>query len=338
MTEQSAWRTLGPLMDLITPMALRTAATLRLADLLVDAPVPVRELAASTDTDVDALRRLLRQLTSRGVFTEPEPDTFANNETSALLVSDHPSGMRTWLDLDGFGGRMDLAFTELLHTVRTGEPAWARVFGAPFWDHLAADPAMSASFDATMSAGSEYVADAATGYDWSTATHVVDVGGGNGALLAEALCANPHLRATLVDLPDTVERGRMNLTARGVADRCEFVGQSFFEPLPDDGDVYVLSGVVHDWGDDEATAILRRCAAAAGDTGRVVVIESHGTDGGDPHAFAEMDLRMMVLCGGRERHLDDYRVLAQRAGLSVSDVRSTTLGHAIITCVTEGQA
>lgn len=336
MQEQSAWHTLGPLMDLITPMALRVAATLRLADLLAESPTPVEELAASSDTNPEALRRLMRQLTCHGVFTEPEPDTFANNEISTLLHSDHPTAMRTWLDLEGFGGQMDLPFTELLHTVRTGEPAWSRVYGAEFWEHLAADPAMSASFDATMSAGSEYVADTAAGYDWSSATHVVDVGGGDGTLLADVLHANPHLRATLVDLPDTVARGRVNL--REFADRCAFVGQSFFEPLPAGHDVYVLCGVVHDWSDDDAVAILRRCADAAGDTGRVVVVESHGTDGSDPRAFAEMNLRMLVLCGGKERSVDEYRTLAERAGLAVTDVHATPLGHAVFTCVMEGQA
>jgi hypothetical protein len=105
-SEPSAWQLLAPTTDLVTPMAVRVAATLR---------------------------------------------------------SDHPSGMRMWLDLDGFGGWMDLALTELMHMVRTGQPAWEAVFGAPFWNYLAADPAMAASFDATM-AGSLRTT-AATGYD-----------------------------------------------------------------------------------------------------------------------------------------------------------------------------
>src|SRR5699024_6453493 len=124
------------------------------------------------------------------------------------------------------------------------------------------NPAMSASFDATMAAGPEYIADAAEGYDWSGARHVVDVGGGTGALLTAVLEAHPHVRATLVDLPETVERGRRHLGARDLDRRCDFVGQSFFDPLPGGGDVDVLSGVIHDWGDAEATTILRRCAEA----------------------------------------------------------------------------
>lgn len=330
--ESSAMELLASVMDLVTPMAVRVAATLGLAELMAEDAVPLAELARRSGTDADALGRLLRHLICRGLFTEPEPDRFAVNAPAALLAADHPAGMRTWLDLAGFGGQMDLAFTGLLHTVRTGEPAWATVFGAPFWRHLAETPALRASFDATMGSGAEYIPDAAAGYDWAPIRHVIDVGGGAGALLTEVLRAHPHLRATLVDLPDTVERGRANLTEHGLATRCEFAGQSFFDPLPTGGDAYVLRHVLHDWGDEEALRILRRCAEAAGPRGRVVVIESHGVSGDDPAMFAEMNLRMLVLTGGSERTVDDYLAIAAKAGLTTATVRTTALGQTILDC------
>lgn len=331
-TETSAWRVLAPLTDLVTPMAVRAAATLRLADLMGDRPVPVEELARRSDTDPDALARLLRHLICHGLFAEPRPGAFAVNETAALLRSDHPSGVRTGLDLDGFGGRMDLAFTGILHTVRTGEPAWEAVFGAPYWRYLADNPELSAAFDELMSVDSRYVAAAAASYDWSGTRHVVDVGGGAGTLLAAILEANPHLRGTLVDLPETAERGRRRLAERGLDGRGDVVGQSFFDPLPTRGDVYVLSSVVHDWADPEAVAILRRCAEAAGPDGRVVLIEQHSAEDGDPAAYAEMNLRMLVLAGGRERDLAAYTALVSEAGLTVTDVHTTELGQIRITC------
>ncbi|MET0237833.1 MAG: methyltransferase [Kibdelosporangium sp.] len=329
---QAAWDVLGPKIDLVTPMAVRVAASLRLADLMGDEAVPVGELARRSDTNADALGRLLRHLACKGVFVEREPDRFAVNAPAALLASGHPANMRAQLDLGGFGGQMDLAFTGLLHTVRTGQPAWETVFGAPFWPYLAANPAISGSFDAMMAVGADYVADAANGYDWSGVRHVVDVGGGTGALLAEVLRANPDIRATLVDLPDTVDRGRAYLAERGLDTRCEFAGQSFFDPLPTGGDAYVLRRVVHDWGDDDALLILRRCAEAAGPAGRVVLIETHGGCGDDPAMFAEMSLRMLVLSGGRERTVEDYVALAAGAGLSPAGVRTTELGLIVLDC------
>lgn len=330
-SEPSAWQVLAPVMDLVTPMAVRAAATLRLADLMAGGVERVEELAERTGTDADALGRLLRHLTRHGVFAESSAGRFTINAIAELLRSDHPSGMQMWLDLDGFGGRMDLAFTELMHTVRTGQPAWEAVFGVPFWDYLAGDPAMAASFDALM-AGSVRTS-GATDYDWSGVRHVIDVGGGTGALLAEVLGANPGIRATLVDLPDTVARGRRLLAERGLDGRCEFAGQSFFDPLPAGGDVYVLSGVLHDWSDEQATAILRRCAEAAGEAGRVVIVE-HAV-GDDSGTFAEMDLRMLVLAGGRERRVEEYKTLATAAGLAMADVQTTPSGHLVIDCVSD---
>ncbi len=327
----AAWRALAPLMDLVTPMALRVAATLRLADLMPDDAsgegALLGSLAERAGAAPEALARMLRHLVQHGVFTEPSRGRFAVNPTAALLRTGQPAA--TWLDLDGFGGRMDLAFTGLAQTVRTGQPAWEQVFGQPFWPYLDANPAISASFDATMAVdgGNAAVAD---GYDWSTMRHVADIGGGTGTLIAQVLRRNPRLHGTLADLPETAARARQYLAGLGLDDRCEVVGQSFFDPLPAGADAYLLNRVIHDWDDAAASAILRRCAEAAGSTGRVLVIESHGTPGGDPASFAEMNLRMLVLTGGRERTIDDYSALAADAGLKVAAVRDITERQVII--------
>jgi hypothetical protein len=225
---------------------------------------------------------------------------------------------------------MDLAFTGLAHTVRTGEPAWEQVFGRPFWAYLDANPAISASFDATMAVDAGNVA-VAKGYDWTTVRHVADIGGGTGTLIAEVLRRNPHLRGTLADLPETAARARPYLGGCGLASRCEVVGQSFFDPLPPGADVYMLNRVIHDWDDAAASAILRRCAEAAGSTGRVLVVESAG--GGDSSGFTEMNLRMLVLTGGRERTIDDYSALAGDAGLRVTAVHRIAERHVVVECV-----
>lgn len=327
----SAWQVLAPVIDLVTPLAIRAVATLRLADFMVGGAMPVDELARRAGANPDAVGRVLRHLVSHGVFIEQDPGLFALNDKAALLRSDHPSGMRVSLDLEGFGGQMDLAFTGVLHTLRTGDPAWETVFGAPFWEYLSVNPAMSASFDEAMTAGAEYVADDAAAYDWPETGLVIDVGGGTGALLAAVLEARPRLHGVLVDLPDTVARGRDYFADRGLDGRSEVVGQSFFDPLPSSGDVYVLNSVLHDWSDPDAAAILRRCADAAGAKGRVVIIEENNSNI-DRTDFAEMDLRMLVLCGGRERTLDDYTTLAAEAGLTVTGTRTTELGQVCIEC------
>ena len=173
----------------------------------------------------------------------------------------------------------------------------------------------------------------AEGYDWSTVRHVADIGGGTGTLIAEVLRRNPHLRGTLVDLPETAARAREYLAGLGLDGRCELVGQSFFGPLPAGADAYLLNRVIHDWDDTEAIAILRRCGEAAGHAGRVLVIEFHGSAGRDSAAFAEMNLRMLVLVGGRERTINDYAALAASAGLQVTAIHHTTERYVVIECV-----
>lgn len=328
----SAWKILATRIDLVTPMAIRAAATLRLADLVADGADSVDLLAGRSGTDPDALSRLLRHLVCQGVFVESQPGRFGVNDVAALLLSGHPSGMKDMLDLDGFGGRMDVAFTGLLHTVRTGQPAWETAFGSPFWEYLADNENVASSFDAMMASGNDYLLDAVGGYDWSSASHIIDVGGGTGAFLAEVLQAAQTARGTVVDLPATAARARQFLAERALTDRWEVVGQSFFDLLPSGGDIYVVRRVVHDWSDVEAIAILRRCAEAAGSAGRVVMIESRGFAGDDPAMFAEMNLRMLVLAGGRERSVEDYAALAAAAGLRVNSTRTTPLGHIVFDC------
>src|SRR5581483_9221090 len=141
----------------------------------------------------------------------------------------------------------------------------------------------------------------------------VDVGGGTGSLLAEILRAHPHVRGTLVDLPRAIAKSAEVFRAAGVEDRVIAVAQSFFDPLPAGADVYVLSKVLGDWPDREATAILKRCADAARPDGRVVFFTSHASDGDE----AAPELLMLVLVGGRGRTLKELHELARQAGMDV---------------------
>jgi cyclopropane fatty-acyl-phospholipid synthase-like methyltransferase len=157
-----------------------------------------------------------------------------------------------------------------------------------------------------------------SGYDWGSLGRLVDVGGGNGSMLIALLNRYPALRGTIVDLPENTEDARQALAAAGVADRAEVITTSFFDPLPAGADAYLLSLIIHDWGDKPAREILRRCAEAAGPTGTVFVVEKVGADGDSPHTG--MDLRMLALYGGKERRIGELTTLAESSGLTVAAV------------------
>lgn len=321
------------LTDLITPMAMRVVATLRIADRIAAGTTALADLAAETGTDRDALGRVLRYLAARDVFAEPEPGRFALTPAAEPLRDGHPDSVRGWLDLTGAVGRADLGFGALLDVVRTGQPGHALVHGRDFWDDLAADPALTASFDALMAGNRQWTAPTLAALDWSATAHVVDVGGGDGTLIIALLRAHPHLRGTVLDLPATAATAERAVADAGLADRCDVVVGSFFDPLPPGADVYLLSSIVHDWSDADATTILRRCAAAAGPGARVLLSELVATGAEDRQDFTHMDLRMLVYLGGRERTRDDFAVLTVAAGLEITAVRPTEWGNSILECV-----
>lgn len=322
MTEENtAWGgELWAAADLVTPMAIRVAATLRLADHIAAGRVTARELAAAVDADPDALERLLRHLVTARVLTRPEPGAYGLAPLGEQLRDDDPRGLRPWLDLEGAVGRAETSFVHLLHSVRTGEAAYPRQFGRPFWEDVSADPALAASFDALM--GSRLGADAeqiAAAYPWGALGHVVDVGGGNGTLLIAILRAHTGLRGTVVDLPGPAARAGAAIASAGLADRATARAGSFFDPLPAGAGGYLLSGVLHDWDDEHAARILRRCAEAAPATGRVLVVEDAiSVDGDTPRT--EGDLRMLCYVRGRDRTVDELGALAGPAGLELGAV------------------
>jgi SAM-dependent methyltransferase len=306
--------------DLVTPMAIRVAATLRLADHIAAGTRTSEALAAAVDADRDALGRVMGHLVTAGVLSRTETGAYGLTALGERLRDDDPEGIRAWLDLEGAIGRAELCFVQLLHTVRTGEPAFPRQFGTTFWDDLSADSGRAASFDALM--GTRLAADApavATSYPWGTLGHVVDVGGGNGSLLIAILRAHGDLRGTVIDLAGPVARAVQAIASAGLTDRADAQVGSFFDALPAGAGGYVLSGVLHDWDDEEAVRILRRCADAAAETGKVLVVDHIG-DVQDGIPGTEGDLRMLCYVRGREHTLDQLGELARSAGLQVGSV------------------
>jgi SAM-dependent methyltransferase len=315
------------LSDLATPWAVHVAVTLRIAEHIEAGASDIQDLASRARAHADSLTRVLRHLVVRGVFEEPAPGCFALNEAACALMA---PPARLGLDLDGFGGRMAGAWGSLLRAVRTGAPAYREVFGRPFWEDLAAHPDIAASFDALMGPGHGTPdADVLLDGDWHAVYSVVDVGGGTGSLLAEVLRARPSLRGILVDLPSTVARSTEVFRAAGVAERARAVGQSFFDPLPGGADLYLLKSVLSDWPDREAEAILRRCAEAARPGGRVVLLNGVSPDESGPASPA---LLMLVLVGGRNRSLSEFRDLARGADLEVAAAGTRPSGRFLVEC------
>jgi SAM-dependent methyltransferase len=284
--------------------ALGAATDLQVADQLAEGPRPVDELARASGADPNTLHRILRALASDGVFAEEDPGVFRNTEASDLLRREHANGWPEFAHL--FGS----VFFDAAGTMdpQTQADTFARTFGADFWTWLAANSAERATFDAAMAGGKERKADRLAALEWRPDETVIDVGGGNGALLRALLALRPELRGIILDLPET------DRDESALGNRIDFVAGSFFDSVPQ-GDAYVLSSILHDWNDERAAAILRTIRAAAPPHARLFLLETVLSPGNDPHGAKWLDLLMLVL-GGRERTKEDWHMLLEGAGFT----------------------
>lgn len=301
---------------------LGAAAELGVADLVADGPRPVDELARATGTQPDALYRVLRALAAQGVFSEVAPRTFGLTPTASVLRDGVPGSMRELARYFGMRSR-NHAFVELLHTVRTGEPAFDHVHGTDWWTHLAEHPDDAAIFDNAMGNLARQVhAMALETCDLSDARLLVDVGGGHGHLAAALLNRSPDLRAIVFDLPHVVAGADKVLADAGVADRAETAPGNFFASVPEGGDAYVLSMILHDWDDARAIAILTNVRRAMQPGGKVIVVDAVIPEGDHPHTGKLIDIVMLALLPGRERTEAEFAALFREAGLRHVETRA----------------
>jgi len=303
---------------IIAAQAIYVATKLRIPDLLASGPKTVTELASNCGAHAATLERLLRALTSIEMFAITPDGRFCNTPLTEVLRTNHPQSQR-----DGVlflpAPFLWRPLGDLYESVRTGEPAFQRMFGQRFFEYLAEQPADSAVFNAVMTQGIAWTSHAVlAAYDFSRFALLVDVGGGEGALLRDILTATPRLKGVLFDLP-LVVAGASEILRGDLAARCQIVGGNFFDSVPEGADGYLLKGVIHDWPDDDALRILRNTRRAIPQDGMLVLIERI-VDSARPAGL--MDLLMLVI-GGRERTEEDLRTLLAATGFSLTRIIPT---------------
>jgi hypothetical protein len=323
------------LMGFRVSQAIHVAATLGLADLLASGPKTCGELAQATDTHPLALYRLMRALSSAGVFRELDHRRFELTPIGELLRSDVAGTQAPMAQLVGRPNYWQ-AWGNLLHAVRSGETAFNHVHGADVWEYRASHTQEGEVFDRAMAAHTEQFAVAAlAACDFSRFAHVVDVGGGDGTFLAEILQAHPRAQGTLFDQPQTVARAESSLELLGLSTRCQTVGGNFFVDVPEGGDAYLLKWILHDWDDRASVDILRACRRAMKPDAALIVFERLI---GPPNTASEgkfVDLNMLVLTGGRERTRDEFADLFDQSGFRLVSVTPTSTPLFVIEGVPE---
>lgn len=321
-SDPSAMLQLLDLASILKPMALRVAATLNIADLLANGPMTLAELAEATDTSEPHLRKLMSYLAELEIFTEDGQERFENTSLSEPLLTTSAFSIRRILDVNGGVGRSQLGLVGLLHTVTTGETCHSSVFGSRYWDELNNDPKYLESLRSDGNRQPVYGAEEIIhGYDWTDVRTVIDIGGNNGMVLINLLQSQGHLSGATLDLPNLASIANDEITAAGLTERAESISGSFFEPLPKGYDVYLLSGILNDWTDAEATQILTNVAAAAGPSARILLGEINLRYEMMSPNVAELDLYMSTLVPAPVRTVDDIARIAAPAQLKADLVK-----------------
>ncbi len=332
MTQENAPSLVQMLTGYWITQAIYAAAKLGLADLVKDGPRTAEQLAIATETQPAPLYRLLRALASVGVFCEDEEHRFSLTPLADQLRSDAADSQRALAIMAGEEHYM--SWGELLYSLRTGKPAFEKIYGAPVFDWLSKHPEQAAVFDEAMvdihGRETEAMLDA---YDFSGIQLLADVGGGNGSLLRGVLRRHRHLQGMLCDLPGVVERAAPLIAAAGMSDRLRSVPTNFFEEVPAGADAYLMRHIIHDWDDAKSLTILRNVRRAMGPDGRLLLVESVIQPGNDPHPAKLLDLNMLVIPGGQERTEVEYRKLFEAAGFRLQSITPTTG----TVCVIEGR-
>ncbi|KWX61783.1 methyltransferase [Mycobacterium sp. NAZ190054] len=313
--------------------ALYAAVRLGIADQLSEGPLRAEDVAARAGTDPRATYRLMRALAGRSVLRLRRDGTFALTRLGRTLRSDHPESMAPMIAFVGSRRHWE-HWAELPYSVRTGRTSVEKLRGCGIFEYLETDPEFAQLFNNAMTGGSRAVIDnAIPAYDFRARRLIVDVGGGQGGLLAAILHRAPEAHGILFDRPSVVAGAASVLGPAGVAGRCRVEGGSFFDAVPAGGDTYVLKAIIHDWDDPESVSILRNVRTAIAEDGRVLLFEMVLPERADAHLGFLVDLEMLVSAGGRERTAAEYSKLLSEAGFRMTRVIPTASPLSIVEAV-----
>jgi SAM-dependent methyltransferase len=307
--------------------AIYVAAKLGIADLLKDGPQSCVALAASTGSDAPSLFRLMRALSSVGIFSPLGRDRFALSRLAETLQTEVHGSLRAMVIT--IGEIHYQACGNLLHSVQTGSPSFNNVFGASLFDYLQQNVDAADAFNQGMANVSSMMAYAILmAYDFAGISSIVDVGGGQGRLLEKILQFTPDIKGTVFDTASTIERGNNACTRR-----CSYVAGDFFISVPQGADAYILCGVIHDWDDGRAITILRNCRRAVADTGKLLLVDMLVPET-DAMSFSKLlDLNMLAMTGGRERTKAEFRALLDAADYKLTRIIPTMAPQSVIEAV-----
>ncbi len=303
-------------------LALQAVAKLGIADLLNKAPKTYQQLAQATSTHAPSLYRLMSTLASEGIFREVNKGCFENTPLSEVLRADDPESVRDSIIYIPNDGSVR-AWIHLMDVLKTGKPSFKKATGFTSWEYRQNNPEMGKHFNKHMTFFSSYLAQMLLdNYDFSAFRSIVDIGGGQGSLLANILKAYPQIHGVLLEIASVAEQAKDYLKESGLSNRSEVITGNVFEAVPAGYDAYIMKYVLHNWSNEEAYKILQKCREAFPEHGKLLILETLMIPGNEPDPNKWTDLHMMVALGGRERTAEEFEELLSRANFKLAKITS----------------
>lgn len=303
---------------------LGTAVELGVPDRLAIKARSSSDLARELGVSEDGLYRLMRGLATLGVLVEGSKRRFKLSSMGQLLRTEHPQSVAGYARFLAHDSTWR-PWGQLGYSVKTGLPAFDHVFHAPIFEFFANSSEAAQVFDAAMTSISTAEARAACdSYNFKGIDTIMDVAGGHGLLLASILGRNKKMRGVLFDLPHVASGANATFERAGVADRVRIETGDFFNELPRGADAIIMKHIIHDWDDNSATRILKRCHDALPPRGKVLIVDPVLPPGNTPHYGKLLDLEMLVLTPrGRERTKQEFAAVLREAGFRLSRIVPT---------------
>lgn len=295
--------------------SLHVAAKLNIAEILRSGPKSIDEIAWAVDAHAPSLYRVMRSLSSHGIFREKKNKVFTLNGVSKALL-DGPGSLRYTI-IHHLGIVNWMAMGNLFHAVKTGEDSFTYAHGKPIYDYLSEHPAEYELFDKSMSNLSDMGLPLilnACGFP-KTGT-VADIGGGEGFLLSHILTMHAQLKGILFDLPEALLKAQAMLDEYGVSSRATIMKGSFFEKMNITADIYILKNILHNWDDQHFLKILCNLSETMPSSSKIYIIEMVIPENNLPSISKLLDIQMLgIMAGGKERTLKEFSTLIEKAGL-----------------------
>jgi hypothetical protein len=302
---------------------------LGIADLMCDGPKSVEALAKETNTHAPTLYRLLRALSSVGIFIETEDQVFSLTPLAECLFS-NALGPVAQMFLSAWH---DKAWGGLNHTVRTGEPGFNHIFGKSSFEWFEENSAERSVLDKGQGSKAIGFAKAVTKiYDFSNFKSICDIGGGQGVFLIHLLAKYSDLQGYVADLPGAVVSADKAIAKANLRDRCKAIPYDFHKETPPICDAYFLVNILHDWEDDICIRILKNITKVMNADSKLWIVEYILEPGSGLSVAKFLDIEVLVMGGGRERSISEYKTLVEVAGLVVSKTIPTKIGPTMLEC------